>query len=45
MYCIDKPFSLYHTIFTERYPHGIFAAWGGGGYAHTSKKKKKDLRS
>ena len=45
MYCIDKPFSLYHTIFTERYPHGIFAAGGGGGAMPTQAKKKKDLRS
>ena len=36
IYCLDKPFTLYHITFTEGYPHDIFAA--EGGYAHTRKK-------
>ena len=38
IYSVNKPFTLYYIIFTERYPHGIFAA---GGALPTQEKKKR----
>ena len=37
---VDRPCTLYYTIFTERYPHGIFAAGGRGGGALPTQEKK-----